>query len=249
MFVKKILFGLLLLVGHWFVEADEALTVNLTTTVYPPYHDPQLNKGGFQHELVVEAFKRTGYKANIEYLVWSRALRETRKGNYDGILGLWMRSERLKDFEYSEPIGTNSVVFFKRKDNPVKFEKYTDLKNYTIGVVRGYVNPKEIDNADYLTKEVLDNNLQALKMLVSGRIDLAVLDKNVGEYLVKRYLVDDKDKLEWVSPIENKEVQYIGFSRNSSQCSKTLQAFNLGLEKIKQDGTYARILHKHGISE
>lgn len=249
MSINRVLVSLFGLVVSYMIQANERPLVQLVTTVYPPYHDPSLNNSGFQDEIVKEAFQRAGYQAEINYMVWARVMREGRRGVVDGIVGLWKRSERLKDFAYSMPIGRNEVVFFKLIGKRINFQNYQDLKPYVIGVVRGYVNPPEIDNADYLSKEIVDNNIQAFKMLLDKRIDIAILDKNVGNYLINLHFPEKANQLEWVSPVSNIEIQYVGFSKRAENYQKKLRDFNRGLEEIKQDGTYQRILMKHGINE
>lgn len=249
MLINKLLILFSIFVLSFVALAKEQPLIHLATTVYPPYHDPALDNSGFQDEIVREAFKRVGYRVKIDYMIWARAMREGRRGAVDGILGLWKRSERLKDFVYSSPIGKNEVVFFKLKDKQIKFQNYQDLKSYVIGVVRGYVNPPKIDEADYLDKEVVDDNIQAFKMLLDKRVDLAILDRHVGEYLIALHFKEQSNQLEWISPVEHVEIQYIGFSRQTENYQEKLRDFNLGLKKIKKDGTYRRLLMKHGIRE
>ena len=88
----------------------------------------------------------------------------------------------------------------------ISFSSLKDLIPYKIGVVRGYVNTKEFDAADYLNKDEANDDLTNFRKLLKNRVDLVIADKFVGKYVMETNLADDVDKIEFIEPpLENKD--------------------------------------------
>ena len=119
-------------------------------------------------------FARRGYEVEYVPLSFLRALDEVKSGRLDGIFGIYYTDERARFFEYSNKIWDTEVVFYARKDRGITYKNLSDLKNYSIGVLRGAANGKAFEAADYLNKQVLSRKSQAVQMLAMGRIDLYV---------------------------------------------------------------------------
>ncbi|MEH6348401.1 MAG: transporter substrate-binding domain-containing protein, partial [Bermanella sp.] len=110
--------------------------INLAASEYPPYFSESMKNYGFITEITVEAFKKAGYTVKVEFLPFKRAYLQTREGQYDAIIDLWYTKEREEYFEFSHPLPSNILGFYKHKKNDIKFKIYSDLKPYKIGIVR-----------------------------------------------------------------------------------------------------------------
>ena len=126
-------------------------TLNIAATEFPPYYGKDLENNGFFTEIIREAFKRSGYNLEIDFLPWKRALEGAKRGKYDGLYSVWYRLEREEWFVFSDALPANELVFFKHKDMDISFGSYDDLKPYTIGVVRGYALPPGFEEAGLKT--------------------------------------------------------------------------------------------------
>ncbi|KZY31157.1 MULTISPECIES: ABC transporter substrate-binding protein [unclassified Oleiphilus] len=168
--------------------------VSLSYVDYPPYYGKTLENGGPISEIISAAFKLKNYKVTKEQLPWSRALEWTKEGKFDGIYTAWYRKDREKDFAYSAELPANKVVLFKRKDAQINYQSYSDLKPYTIGVVRGYANPPGFDEAG-LTLAPVTTDKQNLLKLSASRIDLVLVDKALGNYIIKTQIPDMANQL------------------------------------------------------
>lgn len=226
----------------------EANTVTLSTLEWEPYIGKNLESQGYVYEIIREAFKRSGYEVKIEYYPWMRAVKMSDDGLVDGYFPEYYAESR-KDYAYfSEPFQGGPVGFFKLKSNPAKWSTLDDLKPYSIGVVRDYVNEEKFDNSDFLRKEEANDDETNFRKLIGRRVDLIVADKYVGEYLLRTKFAKDASSVEFMSPELVEHNLYLCISRKTENAQEKINAFNKGLQAIKNDGTYNSILTKHNIS-
>ncbi len=123
------------------------------------------------------------------------------------------------------------------------------LEGYTFGVVRGYINTAEFDMANFLVKEEANSDTINLKKLYNRRIHFIVIDKHVAEHLIETNFPWYKQELEFMSPpLENRSL-HIANSKQAHNYKKKLNAFNRGLQQIKEDGTLDRIIRSHGFAD
>lgn len=222
--------------------------VRLANLDYPPYAGPSLKHGGFLTQITTEAFKRSGYTVDYQWLTWARGYDEAKKGNLDGTCVAWHSEEREKWFIYSEPLPASEIVFYKRKEAKITFNgDYAALQPYQIGVVRGYVNPPGFEEIAFrLNVQEVARDFNNLKKLLYGRIDLAIIDRHLARHLINSDLPEAKDVLAPMSPVLKKEVNYIIFSKSAPNIEAKVAAFNKGLSEMNAEGRVSEILKLHG---
>ena len=172
-------------------------------------------------------------------------MQDTKSGKYDGLFTVWYRKEREQWFVFSRPLPANKVGFFKRSDKKILFNTYKDLKQYRIGVVRGYAKPPGFDEANLITSEVTSDELN-LRKLYKDRIDLALTDRITGMHIINQKIPEAAQVLEWMEPSLHIEIQHLVISKKSKNYQQKLQDFNRGLEQLENDGTLKAILKAHG---
>ena len=243
--LKWWLTGLLILSCCMALNAKE---VTLTSMSYPPFYGEKLENNGPLIEVIVQSFKNAGYKTRIIFAPWKRAITIARQGKTaDGMVGVWHNKERANDFLYSDPIFPNKVGFYKHKSNAIIFENYTDLvsKGYKLGSVRGYIFPKGLKESG-IEIELVTDDLQNLKKLALGRVDLVVVDKDYARFI----LTDNPQvakEIEWMGPILAEFQQHLIISRKTPNALKTISDFNKGLRILQQTGDFKKIFKKHGL--
>lgn len=243
--MKKIAFLLLpLLMFAKLNAADAELTFG--TVNWEPYFGENLKDGGVTVAVTKAAFARVGYNAEIQFMDWNRAVGLTTAGKLDGLFGCYYSEEREDAMEISEPIGEVDIVLFSKKGANITFESLEDLKPYKIGTMRGQVYTAEFEQADFLTKEVVDKFEQNVKKLLGGRIDLIVESRAVLQDVLNKKFPNDLDKIEVLSPALESNAMYIGFSKKVEGYEQILNDFNKGLKMIKEDGTYDEITKLYG---
>jgi len=228
------------------LPTQAAETVQLVTTEYPPYMGQALPHGGVIVEIAVEAFKRAGYTANVKFLPWARALDDGKEGRADGMVGIWHNAEREQWFAFSNPMPSNQIGFYKRSNSPITYKTLADLKSYSIGTVRGYANPKAFEDAKLRVADVVDDETNIHK-LAGDHLDLVLIDKGVGQYLINTKAPEAKGKLVWMEPAIDKLPMHVAFPKKSAAYDKKLAAFNQGLQAMEKDGTLAKMVAEAGI--
>lgn len=235
--------------------AVAAETVTLATLEWEPYIGPNMPEQGYVHEIVVQAFKRGGYKAEVQTLPWARAVAMAEGGKVDGLFPEYYDESRKEKFVFSEEFPGGPVGLYKRKDNPLTYaadprlkqkEALQGLKELKIGVVRGYVNTAEFDAATYLQKEEVSEDELNLKKLFNKRLPLIFIDKFVAQHLIKSKFPEYAAELEFMEPPLEVKNLYICFAKAAPNYEEKINKFNEGLRAMKKDGSLAEILKKHG---
>lgn len=190
------------------------------------------------------------YTFKIELYPWARAYENAIEGK-GGIIGLSMTAERLKIFDYSEPVYYDEVVIVVLKGQEFSFERIEDLKGKTIGIGRGGSFGEEYENAKQagLFKTEEDNGpVMRLKKLLAQRMDCAFI--NPGEAALHYTLRQDQELLQRkdefiVLPMPFKrDPNYLGFSKEMGM-SHFLHAFNEELKKAYESGAIQKIIDQY----
>jgi ABC-type amino acid transport substrate-binding protein len=251
----KFIFLSLLLIAVFSINPFAAQKATLVTLDWEPYIGQSLAGKGYVFEIVTAAFKKAGYEVEINFYPWERSLRMAQTGQVDGLFPEYYDSRRLPDFIYSKAFPGGPVGLYARKDSNIKFTMNPGrnqtaalkaLDKYRFGVVRGYINTKEFDNASFLQKEAADSDETNLRKLYAKRIDLIFIDKFVAQYIIKTKLPQFGNELVFLEPPLEVKPLYIVFSKKSPAYQQKLKAFNRGLQQIEKDGTLKGIMRKYG---
>ena len=213
------------------------LRITMATLDWEPYVGRHMKNQGSIAVIVKEAFKRSGIDLQIQFHQWSRVVGLAKKGLVDGYFPEYYADSITSYARFSDPIPAGPLGFFKLKDAKIEFSTLKSLTGYRIGIVKGYINSKEFDMADYLEKHPVKDDLTNLKLLLAHRVDLVVADKFVGFYLANRHLPDQVADIEFMPRIlENKDV-YVCVCNTLKSQAYLLNAFNRGLASMRVDGT------------
>ncbi|WP_199609827.1 substrate-binding periplasmic protein [Flocculibacter collagenilyticus] len=229
----------------------ESKRVILAYGNYAPYYGKEMEDKGPLSEIVVKAFAESGYQTKLVNIpVWKRQLTEVEKGNYDGLFSLWYRKEREQWFLFSDtlPIPPSTLGFYKHKDSDYSFESYGDLIGLRIGVVRGYSYPHEFNEKHFILDEAVRVEHNIAKLL-KKRIDLALIDKNVGMEILTKEHPDHVNELEWIEPPVGFINQHLAISKKTKHAQQKVDAFNAGLKSLYEKGEVSKILKKFGLSD
>ena len=223
----------------------QATDYTLTSLEWPPYSGSRPAAQGILSSVVVDAFKAAGNSVKIEFFPWNRAV-DMARNNKDYVAYFPEYHAKAKEAEclYSDPVGVSPLVLVERKADPVTWHSYDDLAGRKIGVVKGYLNTEELDariaSKVLAVDHALDDARNILK-LAAGRVDAAVIDLNVFNYLVK----NDASVKAAAGPLqvnakflEDKKL-FVCFTR-SPEGDTARQAFNLGLRKIDVDAVFRK---------
>lgn len=163
-------------------------TVRLGVTPWPPYVGAALPEGGATGLVVGAALKSVG--ADLVPLYQEALSIEAGFDHLDldGFFPVYATSLRDKVCLMSGQIGSSPLGLAERADAPVRWHQLADLAPYVIGIVRNYSNAESFDRMVALgTLRVVRaaDDTTNLRNLLDGTVDLAVIDRNVMEWLLR----------------------------------------------------------------
>ena len=167
-------------------------------------------------------------------------------GAADLVMGAYYSKERDQIYNYSEPIFSVNVGLIAKKSLGITtYSDLQSLKPYTFGVMRGWVYTNEFDNANYLKKQVLVNQVAAVRMLFAGRVDIVAASIPVFKHEAALLGRDINHDTVVLDPLLDSKPLYLMFSKVIPNSLELVKDFNLGMASIRADGTLQSILTKH----
>ncbi len=226
-----------------FASSATAQSVTFATVDWAPYYHSELPEKGFVSALTKEAFARNGYDFSVEFMPFSRAMKSAKNGTFDGVLGAWYNEERDQDFEFSEPIvDTANVLMAQNEVDIDSYDSLEDLQGYSIAVSRGWAYGGGFDEADFLDKEVADDQIQNMRKLFRGRVDMMAVEQRVFAYEARQRDSFDLAAVKAVQPPLSETPIYNIVPNGHDNQAELIEAFNSGLQELRDDGTYDEIL-------
>lgn len=215
---------------------------------WPPFIDEKIPSKGILFDLSELAFKSVGYSIEKKILPSTRTQEYLFKGEVDALNQFWYSDERAKTMLFSKPYLFNSVHFFKRKGSAINYNNLRDIKGYKIGIVREYYYGEEFIKAkkEYLTTYETGTTEQLLRMLDNNRLKLALSDKIVAQETMKKFGLTGIEMLE--KPLFKAGLHLVVDKKNPHG-QEIVEAFNKGLENIKKNGEYERVLRSYGVPD
>lgn len=157
---------------------------------WPPYSF--LNKKGEFEGLVVDYVKLLTDRLGIELEIypdgnWDTLYEAAKRREVDIIPTMVKRSEREQWFAFSDPYVTLSNMLITRKDDE-RFNSRADMAGRTVALVRGYFHVYQIlEDFPSITPYYVDNVLESLIAVSTGKADVTVESPGSVDYLTKQY--------------------------------------------------------------
>lgn len=209
--------------------------LKIATLEWEPYISSHSSRG-YVDRIVREAFGRANYEVDLQFFPWARTVSMAKSDDFVGYVPEYQSETLEKEFIFSAPFPGGPLVLFKRRADHIRYSSLQDLTPYTIAVVRGYVNTRELDEATFLKKEKTTNDEQSFRMLLAGYVDLVVADKHVGYDILRRTMPDGKGQIDTIEPPLEMKDFFLCVARRHPDAEKIIEAFNQGLYAMKQDG-------------
>jgi len=190
--VRKILITLCSVIVFVMVFSvhGHAQQIKIVTLDFPPYSYLENGKPtGMATEVLMAILRDVGMTSEIRQYPWKRAccIADTERNVL--IYTISRTPQREKRFHFIGEVGPRNNYFFKlaeRKD--IEVDSLEDLKKYNIGVVRGYATEKSLMDLGLepcLQRTLSDIN--SLRMLFTGRVDLCSVDEMVAKYQIRLF--------------------------------------------------------------
>jgi polar amino acid transport system substrate-binding protein len=206
------------------------------------------NKDGSLHGLDIELFEAVAQASHckIKYieLPWVRELKSIENGEIDIVMSASKTPERevYAYFSKANHDETNSLFLNKGLGNSIKTIKELGASGLKIAYEKGAFLGDEIETI----KDKLDssgNNINVnIKNTLAKRIDGFIVDKYAGSILIKKNKANEQIIMHPLL-ITTGDV-HIMVSKKT-KVKDLLQLINKGIDKIKSNGTYKKILQKY----
>ena len=239
---KKFLLAILLV--FTLVPAAQAREISMLTVEWAPHYGSELPEEGLTTAIVKAAFRAGGHVSEVDFIPWTRALKEVEEGKADIVMGAYRNKEREQTYIFSDPIYFLQLGLIARPGLGVtRYDSLRELAPYSIGISRGFANSEEFDAANYLNKHVASFPNLNIRKLFRGRIDMAVMNFDLFRYEARKegFCIGD---VEFVEPPLETHGLYLMASRNIADGNKIIADFNRGLVKIRQNGEFDRIVNR-----
>jgi len=210
-------------------------TVKLTSLEWPPYSGKDLPNQGASIAVAKAAFEAMGHTLEVDFFPWSRAVALAKSDDsYAGYFPEYFYES--DNFLFSEPMGEGPLGLVEQTSKPVQWESLEDLKSYQIGVVQDYVNTAELDAmiaSGEITASAVTSDAQNILKVAAGRVDTAVIDSNVLDYLLANDPRVSKlhGKVRMNAKLLVTKKLYTAFKNNPAG-QKWKEIFDEGLKKI-----------------
>ena len=207
---------------------------------------------GYMVELARYAFETQGHSVSYKVVPWPRAIEGTRSGAYDVIIGAG--KEEVPDFIFpDETAGLAVHSFYVTRTSDWTYTGLDALHEMTLGVIKDYsygtlfndyIKPNEGD-PKRLSIVSGDNALpRIIRMLMHGRIDAMIEDKNVMDY---QFMTRADQHLIRAAGVACEEQLFIAFSPANKESAQYTRLLDNAIREMKASGALTTLLNKYGI--
>ncbi|WP_115708578.1 ABC transporter substrate-binding protein [Legionella sainthelensi] len=159
-----------------------------TSAVYPPFEYSEHGEiKGFDIDLARLIAKELGKEAVFDNMQFSTVLPAISSGQDDiAIATITITEARKNNFDFSEPYYFDGIAAVYRSNQPVVAQN--QLQGKKVAVQLGSIMEIWLRETFPLVEiTVLDNNNQAIESLISGRVDVVLMDGFQGKIFSNKY--------------------------------------------------------------
>ena len=242
---KKIIF--LFCFTIWMQGATAQETIRIAIGEWQPILSEQAPHYGFAAHVITEAFALQDIQVEYGFYPWKRAYMKSKQGaSWDGTAVWLYNEERAKDFYYSNPVVPTTVSFFHLVDVDFDWESIEDLKNTKIGVTSGYSYGPDLDSAvrsGAVEAEESRTDTLNLQKLLKGRIEAFPGEVTVMYSLIRElFSPETAARFTHHSKAILNQPQHLLISKSDPENERWIRQFNTGLQRLKENGRYDKIL-------
>lgn len=223
-----------------------AETVTLSSLDWCPYACASGSGQGVTLAVVRDAFKSQGYDLNVRFLPWNRAVNDARMDT--DVAGYFPEyNGPVQGFVLSAPVGYGPLGLVEQVDRPVEWKSVDDLSHLTLGVVRGYLNTPALDQRIAQGRQKVElsvDDASNIRKVGAGRMDAAVIDVHVFNYLMKNdpSLAFFKGKVRMSGHLLDSKSLHVAFS-DTDYGRRMAAVFAAGLKTIDVKALQSSYMH------
>jgi polar amino acid transport system substrate-binding protein len=226
------------------VNISEAKKITFLTHAIKPFSYMENNViKGFAVDIVKEMMRVQKSPEAFEIYPFIRGLRMVQNSPNLAFFIVARTASREETVKWVGPLITSGVYFYKVKGDPIKANSLENTKNrYQIAVQRGNADHTFLRDKGFTKLTTTNNQLQSLKMLYKGRVDLTPVSELVMPEIAKQAGID-------INNIERTDIKlydstlYIVFSKDTPD--ETVAQWQQVLDALKISGRYQDIYNKY----
>jgi PAS domain S-box-containing protein len=190
---------------------------------------------GIVIDLAEALAERMHHPVEIKLMNWTEAQQLVLEGRADALLQIDPNPERLKIYDFSEPLLSTEFTLFTSAGR-FGIASMRDLQGLKVGVEEKGLPILLLQEDPQIFVEIIPDFVQGFRLLASGTLDAVVADRWVG-----RYVLAEND-------IQGVKLFDVPIIRSHSAIAvkkgntKLLGDINAALADIRRDGTYDRII-------
>ncbi len=222
--------------------------VIISVDEYAPFIDSSEMDNGFLTRIVVLALEAEGITPEIRFRPWARVERELYAGECVSFPYI-KNEERLEKMYYSDELSRTETFLITRKDKNIpEIKSLEDLRDFKIGITRGYSYGNDFDSFIDQLDIIIDNtDFLNIRKVLGGWIDIFPCDIYLGKKLVnENFSKDIQEQFVFTKSIIFDEFEPFFFvvGKNHPEAEIIIQKFNRGLSKITANGKKEEIINK-----
>jgi len=219
----------------------DATKLNLASTKWLPFTGVE-GEPRVALTLTENALERAGYHSTTTFVPDGQLTPKLQRGDYDGSAALWKSEDREQFLLYSKPYLENRLVLVARKGTDVSAKSLAELKGKTVALVEGYAYGDAVESASgprFVRGANAHDNLQAL---LAGKVDYALLEDLVVEYLFEQQAKEASARLEVGTLPLVKRTLHFAVRKGFPDAQRVIDRFNDAIAGMVGDGTYNKAL-------
>ncbi len=218
-------------------EKKEKIYVG-TNAEFPPFEYLEGSKVvGFDIDFINAIAAEMGKEVVIKDMSFDGLLPALQTNKVDVVIaGMTATEERMKAVNFSQPYYSANQVIILAEDN-TDIKDFADLKGKVVAVMLGFTGDVVVSEMADVKVERFNAAYAGIMALQNGKVDAVVLDsETANNYVAKNSglkLAEGKGEAEDYAIAVKK------------QDAKLLEEINKAIDKIKADGTFAKLIEKH----
>jgi polar amino acid transport system substrate-binding protein len=234
----------------WLLSATAAAGQLTTVNAHwPPWRvlkdDGQLS--GIDIDILQDLSTRLQLKLVTKGCGWKRCLKYMEVGESDIMTGLYRTPEREQYMKFIAPPYrvTQGTCFYVNKNNSLKINKYQDLQELTIGVVKKVSYFEQFDNDSNLNKYQVTTDEDLFRLLRGKRIDTIILACTTGDITLKQLgLAGEIKRANYIHTVIRPV--YLAVSKQSPLLAREKE-ISQALQEMLETGKIKQIMTSYGI--
>jgi polar amino acid transport system substrate-binding protein len=195
---------------------------------------------GLAVELVQAAWAAAGVPVELVSLPYARCVRQVETGQIAGCFNtLRDAATETKFLWHQQALFKGKIGIYSRADAGSAPVALAELRGKRIGVTNGYDYGAAFDKDPAMVRDSAASDLISLRKLAAGRVDYAlVYDRVANDLMAKNAGLASQVR---ARGILTETDLYISFSKRYPDAQALVDKFDIGLDKIRKNGEYARI--------